>query len=121
MSGHTYTHTHTYTYTHDNFAVRMRTEVNNYNLYCTEGLYFSAFINPRRACAARVTVIVLYVCLSVCTRAILAVREIKSIMKATIVLSIRFAAILKWCFSLNCLIRKLQRFLLTLVGAAIFS
>ena len=32
----------------------------------TEGLHFSAFINPRRACAARVTVVVLSVCLSVC-------------------------------------------------------
>ena len=32
---------------------------------CVEGLQFSAFINPRRACA-RVTVLVLSVCLSVC-------------------------------------------------------
>ena len=39
----------------------------------------------------------------------LAVRAIKSIMKDTIVLSVRFAAILKWRFSLNCLIRKLER------------
>ena len=31
-----------------------------------EGLHFSAFINPRRACAARVTVLGLCVCLSVC-------------------------------------------------------
>ena len=30
-----------------------------------EGLHFSAFINPRRACAARVTVVGLCVCLSV--------------------------------------------------------
>ena len=37
------------------------------------------------------------VCLS--GHAILAVRAIKSIMKDTIVLSIRFAAILKWRFS----------------------
>ena len=48
------------------------------------------------------------VCLS--GHAILAVRAIKSIMKDTIVLSVRFAAILKWRFSLNCLIRKLERF-----------
>ena len=45
-------------------------------------------------------------CLCVClsAHAILAVRMIKSIVEYTIVLSIRFAAILKWCFSLNCLI-----------------
>ena len=54
-------------------------------------------INPRGACAARVTVVVSCVCLS--PHAILAVRAIKSIMKDTIVLSIRFAAILKWLFS----------------------
>ena len=58
-------------------------------------------INPRRACAARVTVLDLSFCLSVClsTHAILAVRATKSITKDTIVLSVRFAAILKWCFS----------------------
>ena len=41
------------------------------------------------------------VCHSVCLsgHAILAVRAIKSIMKDTIVLSVRFAAILKWRFS----------------------
>ena len=63
------------------------------------------------------------VCVSVClsAHAILAVRAIKSITKDTIVLSIRFAAILKWHFSLNCLSRKLERFLLTSAGAAIFS
>ena len=42
--------------------------------------------------------------------AILAARMIKSIMKDTIVLSIRFAAILKLRFSLIFLIRKLERF-----------
>ena len=31
-----------------------------------EGLHLVLFINPRRACAARVTVVVLSVCLSVC-------------------------------------------------------
>ena len=71
-------------------------------------------INPRRAFAARVTLVVscVYVCLYVClsAHAILAVRAIKSITKDTIVLSVRFAAILKWHFSLNCLIRKLERF-----------
>ena len=58
-------------------------------------------INPRRACAARVTVLGLSFCLSVCLsgHAILAVRAIKSIMKDTIVLSVRFAAIIKWRFS----------------------
>ena len=81
----------------------------------------------RRACAARVTVVVscvcvcLYVGMSVRTHAILAVRATKSITKDTIVLSVRFVAILKWRFSLNCLIRKLERLLLTSAEAAIFS
>ena len=63
------------------------------------------------------------VCLSVClsAHAILAVRAIKSITKDTIVLSVIFAAMLIWRFSLNCLIRKLERFLLTSAGVAIFS
>ena len=82
-------------------------------------------INPRRACAERVTVVVLCVCvcLAVCLseHAILAVRAIRSITKDTIVLSVRFAAILKRRFSLNCLIRKLELLLLTSAGAAIFS
>ena len=84
--------------------------------------YFFGFINPRHAYTARVTVDVSCVCLSVCLSAhtILAVRAIKSITKDTIVLSVRFAAILKWCFSLNCLVRKLERLLLTSAGAAIF-
>ena len=51
------------------------------------------------------------VCVCVSAHAILAVRAIKSIMK-DIVLSVRFAAILNWRFSLNCLIRKLERFYL---------
>ena len=61
------------------------------------------------------------VCMSFCLSvdAILAVRTIKSIMKDTVILSIRFAAILKWCFSYNCLIQKLERFLLASAGAAI--
>ena len=71
------------------------------------------FINPRRASAARVTVVVLCVCLSVCLSvcmyvcmyvclseyAILAVRAVRSITKDAIVLSVRFAAILKRRFS----------------------
>ena len=63
------------------------------------------------------------VCMSVCpsAHAILAVRAIMGIIKDTIVLNIRFAAILKWRFSLNCLNQKLERFLLTSAGAAIFS
>ena len=62
-----------------------------------KGLYFSAFhiINPRRACAERVTVVVS--CLS--EHAILAVRAVRSITKDAIVLSVRFAAILKRRFS----------------------
>ena len=62
----------------------------------------SCIINPRRACAARVTVLGLSFCLSVCLsvrHAILAVRATKSITKDTIVLSVRFAAILKRRFS----------------------
>ena len=57
-------------------------------------------VNPRRACAARVTVLglSLSVCLSV-RHAILAVRATKGITKDIIVLSVRFAAILKRRFS----------------------
>ena len=60
-------------------------------------------INPRRACAERVTVVVscvcvcMYVCLS--EHAILAVRAVRSITKDAIVLSVRFAAIIKRRFS----------------------
>ena len=56
-------------------------------------------INPWRTCAARVTVVVLCVCRSVClsTHTIMAVRVIKSIMKDSIMLSVRFAAISIWC------------------------
>ena len=61
----------------------------------------------------------MYVCLS--EHAILAVRAIRSIKKDAIVLSVRFVAILKWRFSLNCLIRKLEHFSLTSAGVAIFS
>ena len=67
------------------------------------------FINPRRACAERVTVVVSCVCLSVCPsvcmyvclseHAILAVCAVRSITKDAIVLSVRFAAILKRRFS----------------------
>ena len=60
-------------------------------------------INPRRACAERVTVVVscVCVCVSVCMyvclseHAILAVRAIRSITKYAIMLNVRFAAILK--------------------------
>ena len=57
-------------------------------------------INPRRACAERVTVVVLCVCVYVCVcvclsaHAILAVHAIKSVTKDTVVLNVRFAAIL---------------------------
>ena len=66
---------------------------------CTLVLFI--IINPRRACAARVTVVVLCVCLSVCMyvclseHAILAVCAVRSITKDAIVLSVGFAAILK--------------------------
>ena len=50
------------------------------------------------------------VCLS--AHAILAVRAITSIMKDIIVLNVRFVAILKWRFSLNCFFLKLERFYL---------
>ena len=74
-----------------------------YNLCFLCKYMFIIIINPRRARAARVTVVVscVCVCLYVCRSAhtILAVRAIKSITKDTVVLSIRFAAILKWRFS----------------------
>ena len=77
-------------------------------------------INPRHACTGKgysSCLVCLYVCLSVClsTHVILAVHAIKSIMK-DIVLSIKFAAILKRCFSLNCFIRKLEHFYLPRQG-----
>ena len=90
-------------------------------------LMSGSVINPRCACAPRVPVVVSCVCVCVCmyvclsAHAILVVRAIKSITKDTIVLSVRFAARLKWRFSLNCLIRKLERLLLTSAEAAIFS
>ena len=54
-------------------------------------------INPRRACSRLVCVCVcMYVCVYVClsTHAILAVRAIKSVTKDTVMLNVRFAAIL---------------------------
>ena len=64
-------------------------------------LIFSPVINPPRACAERVTVVVLCVCMYVCLseHAILAVRAVRSITKDAIMLSVRFAAILKRRFS----------------------
>ena len=60
-------------------------------------LWQQYIINPRRASAERVTVVVLCVCVCmyVChAHAILAVRAIKSVTKDTVVLNVRFAAIL---------------------------
>ena len=84
----------------------------------SEGYYI---INPRCACVAWVTVVVWCVCLS--GHAILAVCTIKSITKDTIVLSVRFAAILilKRRFSLKLSYSKVRVFLLTSAGEAIFS
>ena len=79
---------------------------------CTSVLSFQlvfntvlGIINPRRTCAERVTVVVSCVCVSVCLsvclyvclseHAILAVHAIRSITNDAIVLSVRFAAILK--------------------------
>ena len=87
--------------------------------------FILVLINPPDACAARVTVVLSCVCVSpsVClsTQAILAVCAIKSIMKDTTLLSIKFAAILKWHFSLKFSYLKVWAFLLTSAGAAIFS
>ena len=47
---------------------------------------FVVFINPRRACAERVTVVVSCVCVCLSAHAILAVRAIGSITKDAIVL-----------------------------------
>ena len=60
--------------------------------------------------SSRLVCVCVCVCLS--AHAILVVRAIKSITKDTIMLSVRFAAILKWRFSLNGLIRNLERFYL---------
>ena len=51
-------------------------------------------------CVCVCVCVCVFVCLS--EHAILAVRATKCITKDTVVLSIRFAAILKWVFSLNC-------------------
>ena len=71
---------------------------NSINYICDplwEKVHFRAIINPRRAWAERVTVVVLCVCIYVChAHAILAVRTIKSVTKDTVVLNVRFAAIL---------------------------
>ena len=69
-------------------------------------------VNPQRACAVRVTVVVSCVCLSVClsAHAILAVRTIKSIMKDNYRAKYQIFGRLKRRFSLNCLIRKLEHF-----------
>ena len=73
----------------------------DYNVILCGPAGLELLINPRRACAARVTVLGLSFCLSLClsAHAILAVRTTKSITKDTIVLSVRFEAILKWRFS----------------------
>ena len=55
-----------------------------------------SIINPRHACAERVTTVVLCVCVCVCmshAHAILAVRAIKSVTRDTVMLNVRFAAI----------------------------
>ena len=73
-------------------------------------------INPRPACADMVTVVVSCVCVCVClyvclsTHAILAVHAIRSITKDNIVLSVRFAAILKWRFFLKLSYLKVRAF-----------
>ena len=77
--------------------------------------------SSRLVCVCVCVCVCMCVCVCLSAHAILAVRAIKSITEDTIVLNVRFAAILKWRFSLNCLIRKLERLLLTLAGAAIFS
>ena len=52
-------------------------------------------INPRRACAEGYSSRLVCVCMYVChAHAILAVRAIKSVTKDTVVLNVRFAAIL---------------------------
>ena len=53
-----------------------------YQLVCDLVVCIPLFVNPRCACAARVTVVS---CVSVCSHAILVVRAIKSIIKDNIV------------------------------------
>ena len=70
-----------------------------YVMYVPTYVYLP-IINPRCACAERVTVVVSCVCVYVCVcvrlsaNAIMAVRAIKSVTKDTVVLNVRFAAIL---------------------------
>ena len=77
--------------------------------------------NLRQECSTRVTVVVFYVCQSVCVHAhYLVVRAIKSIMKETIVFIVRLTAILKCHYFYYRLIAKLEHFLLTSAEVAIF-
>ena len=65
--------------------------------------HFSAFINPRRACAERVTVVVscVSVCMYVCPHTLFwqYAHAVTNITKDAIVFSVRFAAIIKAVFS----------------------
>ena len=102
------------------------TQVVSSHTHISPSCRYFIIVNPRRACAERVTVVVSCVCVCVCVcvcgcvracvracvrtcvracvcvclseHAILAVRAIRSITKDAIVLSVRFAAILKWNF-----------------------
>ena len=57
------------------------------------------FINPRRACAARVTVVVLCVCLSVClSTAILGLQATRRLMSDTNIFSATRAGKIMWLF-----------------------
>ena len=85
---------------------------NSYHVLCIHNIVFSLlYVIPKTGgknyehCTVVVSCVCVCVCVCVCTsvclsaHAILAVRATKSITKDTIVLSVRFAAILKWRFS----------------------
>ena len=71
-------------------------------LYGTDGclyFYIYCFINPRRACAARVTVVVLCVCLSVClSMTILGLQATRRLMNDTNSFGARRERKIKWRF-----------------------
>ena len=52
-------------------------------IHVTMSHNYSTIINPRRACAARVTVVVLSVCLSVCAHSILGLQATRRLMSDT--------------------------------------
>ena len=90
------------------------------HVYTKYLLYICIIINPRHACAARFTVVVLCVCVCVC----LSVRPHPNLQtdasrhqtQGTSGTSGLHASKIKRCFSLKCLVRKLECLLSTAIN-----